>query len=361
MATKENLIDFLDIFKKLFLKKKFILSFSISFAILGLFIAILSPNIYTSSTTFIPQLSNNDLKESSISGLASLAGINLGDLGENSSEIPPTLYPEITQSIPFMIELLESEITLNNSNVKVREHLKNFKSFSLNTSIQNLVFKLYSSFINIFNRTENNNELIKYDEIYVTNKEDLDLFKIVWSNLQINLNEKDGFISLSFRDNNKFSAAQITLLAQKLLQKYIIDFKNKSSKDQLRFVESQYEIRKKEYDILQDQIAIFQDQNTNISSSLFANRLERLRSELNISESILVQLANQVEKAKIDVNKDTPVFTVIKPAIVPLLKSSQSRFITILVYLLFGFVISVFIVLVKDQLVENIEKIKSIT
>ena len=57
---------------------------------------------------------------------------------------------------------------------------------------------------------------------------------------------------------------------------------------------------------------VFVDKNINISSSLFQNKLSRIESEVNISESIVQQLASQVEQAKLQVNKDTPVFTTIK-------------------------------------------------
>ena len=58
---------------------------------------------------------------------------------------------------------------------------------------------------------------------------------------------------------------------------------------------------------LQDDRAVFIDKNINISSSLFQNKLNRLNSEVNISESIVQQLASQLEQAKLQVNKDTPV------------------------------------------------------
>ena len=53
--------------------------------------------------------------------------------------------------------------------------------------------------------------------------------------LSLSINDKEGFITISFTDNNKNIAAQITQIAQTLLQKKIIEFKNQSSKEMLDF------------------------------------------------------------------------------------------------------------------------------
>jgi hypothetical protein len=102
--------------------------------------------------------------------------------------------------------------------------------------------------------------------------------------LSLSINEKEGFITISFTDTNKNVAAQITQIAQNLLQEKIIEFKNKSSKEMLDFALKQYSEKKESYEKLQDERAVFVDKNINISSSLFQNKLSRIESEVNISD-----------------------------------------------------------------------------
>ena len=81
-------IDLIVLLKKVYLEKKFILKTSILAALFGIVYALFQPNEFTSSTTFIPQLSSGvKAGGSSLSGLASLAGINIGSM-ESSSEVP---------------------------------------------------------------------------------------------------------------------------------------------------------------------------------------------------------------------------------------------------------------------------------
>jgi uncharacterized protein involved in exopolysaccharide biosynthesis len=189
--------------------------------------------------------------------------------------------------------------------------------------------------------------------------EDEGLFQILENNLSLSINEKEGFITISYTDNNKNVAAQVTQIAQNLLQEKIIEFKNKSSKEMLDFATKQYSDKKESYEKLQDERAVFVDKNINISSSLFQNKLSRLESEVNISESIVQQLASQVEQAKLQVNKDTPVFTTIKPVTIPFERSAPKRSLIVIVFVFLGLVLSAAYVLVKEPISDIIKSIKS--
>ena len=127
----------------------------------------------------------------------------------------------------------------------------------------------------------------------------------------------------------------------------------------LDFSMKQYSKKKESYEKLQDEKAIFVDKNINISSSLFQNKLSRLESELNISETIVEQLASQVEQARLQVNKDTPVFTTIKPVTVPFEKSAPKRSLVVVAFLFLGFVLSCGYVLVKEQVSTIFKSLKS--
>ena len=196
-------------------------------------------------------------------------------------------------------------------------------------------------------------------DIYSVTEDDKKLFEILNKLLSLSINEKEGFITISFSDTNKNVAAQITQIAQNLLQEKIIEFKNKSSKEMLDFALKQYSEKKESYEKLQDERAVFVDKNINISSSLFQNKLSRIESEVNISESIVQQLATQVEQAKLQVNKDTPVFTTIKPVTVPFERSAPKRSLIVVVFLFLGFVLSCCYVLVKEPASDILKSIKS--
>ena len=63
----------------------------------------------------------------------------------------------------------------------------------------------------------------------------------------------------------------------------------------------------------------------NIKSDVFMNQYSRIQSEVRILESIYNELALNNEKILIDVRKNTPIFTVIKPVVIPNEKDSPAR------------------------------------
>ena len=353
--SSEDEIDLIELLKKVYLEKKFILKVSVLVGLFGIVYALFQPNEFTSTTTFIPQLSSGvKTGGSSLGGLASLAGINLGDMG-SSSEFPPSLYPQVVNGIPFKIDLLSSTINLNGGEILVKDYLSN-QGLNILGTIKKYTIGLPSLLLGSFNAQD---VVLSKSEIYSVTQEDEELFKTVSKALSLSINEKEGFITISFTDNDKNIAAQITQIAQTLLQKKIIEFKNQSSKEMLDFATKQYDEKKTSYEKLQDKRAIFVDKNINISSSLFQNKLSRIESEVNISASIVQQLASQVEQAKLQVNKDTPVFTTIQPVTIPFERSAPKRSQIVIVFGFLGIVVSVGYVLVKEPLKEILKSIKS--
>ncbi|MDB9846648.1 Wzz/FepE/Etk N-terminal domain-containing protein [Flavobacteriaceae bacterium] len=355
--VNEDEIDLIELLKKVYLEKKFILKTSILAALFGIVYALFQPNEFTSSTTFIPQLSSGVKSGgSSLSGLASLAGINIGSM-ESSSEFPPSLYPQVVNGIPFKLDLLSSNINLNGKEILVKDYFSNQGS-SLNIlgTIKKYTIGLPSLLLGSFNAQD---VAPSKSEIYSVSQEDQALFYVIEGVLSLSINDKEGFITISFTDNDKNIAAQITQIAQNLLQEKIIEFKNRSSKEMLDFALKQYSEKKESYEKLQDERAVFVDKNINISSSLFQNKLSRIESEVNISAAIVQQLASQVEQAKLQVNKDTPVFTTIKPVTIPFERSAPKRSQIVLIFGFLGLVLSCGYVIVKEPAMEIIKSIKS--
>ena len=249
----EDEIDLIELIKKVYKEKKLIFKVTLIAVVFGVVYALFQPNEFTSTTTFIPQLSSGvKTGGSSLGGLASLAGINLGGM-ESSSEFPPTLYPQVVESIGFKLDLLASTINLNDEEILVKDYFSNQGS-SLNIlgTIKKYTIGLPSLLLGSFNAQD---VAPSKSEIYSISQENSALFKTISGDLSLSINDKEGFITISFTDSNKNISAQITQIAQTLLQKKIIEFKNQSSKEMLGFAMKQYDEKKISYEKLQDERA----------------------------------------------------------------------------------------------------------
>jgi len=364
MSTSENLpqvfeddsIDLIALLKQIYQGRKLIILSAVVAAVLGVVVALATPNTYTSGATFIPQTGGDVKAPSGLSGLASLAGINLSSMS-GGSEIPPTLYPQIVSSVPYRMELMNSPVS-KDSGQTLRDYLnENYLESNDGVGLlKKYTIGLPGTLLKALRGTSEANS--DDGDLFQISGEDKDLFELLSEKLTLALNEKEGFVTLEFSDENKYIAAQVAERAKELLQERIIEFKNQSARELLDFTTKQYQENKASYETLQDSIAIFKDQNLNISSSLYQNRLDRLERELNIASSVVEQLASQVEQAKLQVNKDTPVFTIIEPVTVPFERSAPKRSLIVVIWTFLGVVLSTGYILVKDPAKEIFASIK---
>jgi len=352
---EEDSIDLIEIIKSIYEERKLLTKAVIASIALGIIVALFSSNQYTSNSTFIPQLSNESKPSSSLSGLASLAGINLDQ--SSGSEISPLLYPQILNSNPYRLDILSSKILYKSENISIRDYIllqNNFNFFELikkyTIGLPGIILSNFKSDINIEEFDLN---------IYKISEEDNKLFNSIDDLINITINEKEGLITLSSTDKNQSIPAQIVRNAEKILQQKIIELKVKSSQELLNFSENQFKNKTNELNNLLDRIAIFRDQNLNINSSLYQNKLDRLLSEAQIIQSVVQQLASQVEQAKLQVSKDTPVFTVIKPVSIPFEKSAPRRSLIVIIFGFLGLIGSIGFILLKSPTSEIWSKINS--
>ena len=350
---KRDEIDIVVLLKTVFNSRRFVIKITILFAFIGVILAVVSPTKYTASSTFVPQLSEGRTNPS-LGGLASLAGINLSAImGSQPQEIPPSLYPQIAESVPYRLALLNTTVELNT----------NFRNYVLEQSGQGVFFHLLKKYTIglpglLLNKKTDNSEILNSNLFQIT-EEDKNLFEFLAQVLTIDVDDQEGLVSISVELADRMVAAQLAQAATDLLQSNIIAFKSQSARNNLDFIRGQYESKRQEFEEIQDSIAIFKDKNLNITSSLYQNQLSRLESQFTVISSVFQELAGQVEQAKIQVNKDTPIFTIIEPVSVPLERSKPRRTMMVIIWTFLGGVFSVGWILVKYPAQQIIKELRS--
>lgn len=335
-------IDLLALAKTIWSQRRKVITITISFMLIGLAVALLSPKEFTASSTFIPQTSESAKGGGSLGGLASLAGINLGSMG-GGSEIPPALYPKFTSSVKFRKALLQAPINVEGlteavTYAKYYEEvarpglLANIKKYTL--GLPAVILKaLRGTPEETLMQTEEG-DLIKLTEAEVQH------FKRLESQLSVAPNEKEGFVSLSFVMPEPLMAAQMAKYAQELLQNEVIAYKIGNAREQLKFTEERFEEKKTEFEQIQSRLSTFRDRNQNIASAAVQNQLQRLEAEYNFAFNIYTELAKQLEQAKLQVSKDTPIFSVIQPVTIPTEKSAPKRPLILVIFTILGLILS---------------------
>ena len=132
------------------------------------------------------------------------------------------------------------------------------------------------------------------------------------------------------------ATAQIADKAKNLLQATITQFRIEKAQQNLAFIQSRFDDKKKEFETAQDRLARYQDGNQSMTSKRFKTEEDRLQSEYTLAFTVYTELAKQLESAKISVKENTPVFSVIESVIVPVKPSKPRKLMILTVCLLLG-------------------------
>lgn len=362
--TSNDEIDLISLAKTIWDERKTIIISVIISAIIGVTIALFSPKEYTASTTIIPQVSNGTSKLGGLSSLAAMAGFNL-DMGSNSAELSPMIYPQILTSIPFQLEIMNTQFNFPGIEkpISLFQYYTEIKKPGFFVLTKKYTIGLPGTIIKTLNLSSSTTNTPTTNGLIYLTEEQNQICKFLEESISLEVNDKDGYLTLSSRFYNAKLAAQITEKALQLLQQYITAFKIKKASAQLKFIEERYTVNKIEFEEAQAVLADFRDHNRNVTSARTRTQEERLQSEYQLAFDVYSGLAQQLEQAQIKVKEDTPVFSIIKPVTIPVEKSKPKRALILVIWIFLGGIFGIgwifgkqFLATIKQQWSGDIKK-----
>ena len=247
------------------------------------------------------------------------------------------LYGKILESYTFKKELLEAPLK-NLEEVTLLEIILN-KKLPLSLFLEQLKSTLlacHQKLLDGSNLNPKEASLQSVEGMNTISEEEFEYFKEIDEMLTLNINDKDGYLEITATSKLPQLAAQLVKNGENILQNQIIAIKTKSSSELLAYLEEQYTIKNKLLIEAQDNLANFKDRNLNISRSSFSNAQTRLEAELQVATSVFQNVVTQLEQVKLQVAKDTPVFSFLKPVVVPTEKSAPKRSLIVIIWLFLG-------------------------
>lgn len=316
-----NVSEIFEVFKN---DKKTIIYFIVIFFLLSLVAILLSETLYTSTIKFIPQ-TENESNLGGLGGMASLAGISLGGNQNAISTIPSSMYPTIVEGIPFKLQVLDRKVFMEDlqDSLSVREYFNTYYEKPTGYFFKKYTIGIVPTLKNSFKNTEEvqyQSSTVKNGVVYSSSSDNY-IFGRLNDFISIDPGAKQGFSSLSVSLPSPALASQLNQISMEVLQKLLIEYKIATAKKEFLFLESQFNIKKEEYEQAQSKLAQFKDNNQGLVSASAQTRLQRLQYEFELSFSLYSEIARNLEQARIKISKDTPIFSVIDPVMLPRSKS----------------------------------------
>jgi len=156
-------------------------------------------------------------------------------------------------------------------------------------------------------------------------KEQADVINALQQRISASVDKKTSVITVSVQMQDPLISANITQIVLEKLQGYITNYRTQKVKQDLEFTEKVFSEARESYYKAQRAYAAFEDANKNIISASYRTEQERLKNEMTLTFNVYNTLAQKLEQDKLRVQEQTPVYTIIQPATVPLKAASPKK------------------------------------
>jgi uncharacterized protein involved in exopolysaccharide biosynthesis len=343
--TTSDEIDLIELIRHIWNGRWLIVKVTGVFIIIGLIIALTSPNQYKAEARLLPEVRDTQAGGASalLRQFSGMGGFNMPGMS-GADAIRPDLYPDVLKSTPFFVDLLGHTIKVRQENsveeIDVLTYLTNSDGFSLTGIIKKYTIGLPGTIIGWFRSSENENQSSSesgiLDNINQLNQIEFDIIKDLRNRINAGIDQRSGVISISAEFPDPFIAAQIADFAVKYLIEYITLYRIEKAQKELLFVKERHEEKKSEFHQAQQVLAIFRDANMNIITASARTEEQRLQDQYNLAFNVYNGLAQQLEQARIKVQEETPVIQLLEPVQVPVEKSKPRRSLIMAISIFLG-------------------------
>ena len=317
-------IDLVELAKRLWGERKFLFKCCGIAIVVGLVVAFSIPKEYSTTVKLAPETSDPSKKMGNLGGLAAMAGINLNS-SSGADAISPDLYPDVVQSIPFLLELFPVQVESEKGDYSstLYAYMNEDQKSAWWSYVVQAPFKLLGVVKDLFSKEEEKNSM-ELSSFHLT-KEQSDVIEDLQERISASVDKKTLVITVSVQMQDPLISANITQIVLEKLQGYITNYRTQKVKQDLEFTEKVFREARESYYKAQRAYAAFEDANKNIISASYRTEQERLKNEMTLTFNVYNTLAQKLEQDKLRVQEQTPVYTIIQPATVPLKAASPKK------------------------------------
>lgn len=348
VVEEESSIDFGKIFKDLLKHKRlYFIVLPVAFVLAAIY-ALSLPNYYTCKVTLAPEMGGSSRAGGSLAGLASSFGINLGSAQSGADAINPMLYPDLMNSVDFKTSLFPVPVTIEGDKAK-GEASRTMSYYDYLAKNQKTPWwsNAKKAFFGLF-RSEKEDKDEKVDPFRLT-KDQTAIATAINKNIVCDVDKKTMVITINVTDQDPVICATMADSVKNRLQKFITDYRTSKVRVDLEYNQKLYAETKARYDRARRLYAEFSDANQDIILESVRQRQTELENEMQLQYNAYTQVAAQLLAAEAKVQQETPAFTTLQSATVPVLKAGPKRAQMCLIFLFLAFLGTTAWILYKED------------
>ncbi len=317
-------------------KKLYYKALSITF-VFGCVYTLSLPNYYTCEVMLAPELGT--INKSSLSSLASSLGLGMASMAIGSDAVSPLLYPDLMNSVDFKTSLFPIKIQCDTKGddkpIQMTYYdylLKEQKSPWWSEGI-----RFVTEGIGDILGAKKNEVSKPVNPFRLTKKQD-QLIKSLNRKIVCDVDKKTLVITIDVTDQDPLVCATMADSVKTRLQDFITDYRTKKARVDYDYYQKLYEEAKYRYHAARHQYAVFADANQEAYLETVRQKMSELENEMQLQFNIYQQVVAQRQAAEAKVQQETPAFTTLQSATVPVKKSGPGRSKIVLMLLFLAFI-----------------------
>jgi len=353
VLAKEE-ISLTELFQLFYQKRNIIYISMVVILFLGMVKSCTSPDEYESIAIKLSEAEKNENGLGNLGSLAGFAGMNLSSMnGANTaSTFSPEMYPKLLSSKHFLVGLINQEfyfsqlnetLTLRDYYLKERPADILTKTFEFIRGIPYLIGSLFEKPISPTG-IEAKKDVPEEDRYLHISPQDGYVINQLDGKIKIEIDGR--LIKLSVRMPEPLIAAELnTIVFDKILD-YVTSYKIEKQKINLTFIGESAVEAEENFKKAQLNLASFRDTNQGIISQRARTKEEQLQAEFNLSFQLYSTLKQELENSRIELKRETPVFSSFQNAIVPNATGNTTLLKIMLFSLAAGFFLGIFLIMI---------------
>ncbi len=316
----EKKISFKEIWQALLKYKRLFIKVLAATFVIACFLLLCIPNYYNATVTLAPELSGRTAS-GGLSSLASSFGVNLGTSTSGADALNPTLYPDMMNSVDFktsLFPILVHELDSDES-FTYYDYLKDHQKAPWWSAAKAGLFKAIASLF-----SSNEEEVNVVNPFKLTKEQDA-IIQTINNKISCDVDKKTFVISISVTDQDPLVAAVMADSVKQRLQDAITAYRTSKARVDLEYNKKLYEETKAKYDNARQQYAAYADANQGMILQSAQSRLIELQNEMQLQYQAYTNVATQLMAAEAKVQEETPAFTTLQNATVPVKKAGPGR------------------------------------
>lgn len=303
-------------------RKAYFIGLPVSF-ILSSLIIMCVPRYYKSTAKLAPELSS--FSTGSLGELASSFGFDIGGTSSNEDAIFPELYPDLIESNDFLTSLFDVKVkSLDGSiNTSYYDYLATKQKNPWWTKA------FYSINLLFATKDTTNRTSSKVNPFRLTKRQD-QIAKTIADNVSCTIDKKNYVISISVEAQDPLICATLTDTVQNRLQQFITDYRTSKARKDLEYYQKLCSEAKSKYEKVRQTYGSYADANNDIILESYKLKENDLENEMQLLYNNYTALQTQVQQARAKLTLQTPAFTTLQSASVPLKPAGPKRMLFVI-------------------------------